>query len=487
MSTKITYPHIIEDALEKIEEFLVTEANFFLEQNSLISRRSLALLVIQRDQAILSNLQQYIPSLSPLEAIIYDVQIKLGKSITEVIAFTRQQKALEIEQQVFQESGNYKAGIGEKLHQLMINPLTGFPILAVILYYGIYQFVGNFGAGTLVDLIEGFFEENINPFVNDIVASIFPWTVIQDLFANDYGIITLGIRYATAIILPIVATYFLMFSLLEDTGYLPRLSLMLDRVFKTMGLSGRAVIPIVLGLGCDTMATVVTRTLETKRERIIATFLLALAIPCAAQWGVILGLLAQKPVALFLWAVVVLTIFLLAGFLTSRLLPGKVANFYMEVPPLRLPKIENIITKTWIRMKWYFWEIIPLFIYASILIWLGKLTGLFDLIITWINPITHLLGLPQEVSPIFLYGFFRRDYGAAGLFDIQENAGLTGNQLVICAIVLTLFLPCIAQFQVMLKERGWKTTLVMVSFIFPFAFFVGFLVNQGLNILNLSI
>lgn len=487
MSANITYPKIIEKGLEKIEYFLSQEAELFFQQNPLISRRSLALLVIQRDREIISNLQQYITTISPIEEIIYDVQTQLGKSITEAIAFTRQQKALEIESQVLQENGDYRGGIGEKLHQLMINPLTGFPILALVLYYGIYQFVGNFGAGTLVDLVEGFFEGNINPFVNQIVAQIFPWVVIQDLFANDYGIITLGIRYATAIILPIVATYFLMFSLLEDTGYLPRLSLMLDRVFKTMGLSGRAVIPIVLGLGCDTMATVVTRTLETKRERIIATFLLALAIPCAAQWGVILGLLAENPLALTIWAIVVLGIFLLAGFLTSRLLPGKPAQFYMEVPPLRMPKIENIITKTVIRMKWYFWEIIPLFIYASILIWFGKLTGLFDLIITWINPITLALGLPEEVSPVFLYGFFRRDYGAAGLFDIQANAGLTGNQLVVCAIILTLFLPCIAQFQVMLKERGWKTTLAMVTFIFPFAFFIGYLVTQALNITGLTI
>ncbi|WP_342597515.1 ferrous iron transporter B [Cyanobacterium aponinum UTEX 3222] len=487
MSANINYPNIIEKGLAKIEDLLVQEAELFLQKNYLISRRSLALLIIQKDREIITDLQKYLPSISPIEEIIYDVQTQLGKSITEAIAFTRQQKALEIEQQVLQDNSDSQRGIGEKLHQWMINPLTGFPILALVLYYGIYQFVGNFGAGTLVDLIEGFFEENINPFVNHIVAQIFPWVVIQDLFANDYGIITLGIRYATAIILPIVATYFLMFSLLEDTGYLPRLSLMLDRVFKTMGLSGRAVIPIVLGLGCDTMATVVTRTLETKRERIIATFLLALAIPCAAQWGVILGLLAKNPLALSIWAVVVLGIFLLAGFLTSRFLPGKPAQFYMEVPPLRMPKIENIITKTVIRMKWYFWEIIPLFIYASILIWFGKLTGLFDLIISWINPITLALDLPEEVSPIFLYGFFRRDYGAAGLFDIQSNAGLTGNQLVVCAIILTLFLPCIAQFQVMLKERGWKTTLAMVSFIFPFAFFIGYLVNQGLNIINLTI
>lgn len=486
MLTKINYVQPIEDALQQIESILVNERPKFFSNNSLLSRRSLGLLILQKDEEIWQNLQVNMVIHNEIERIIWETQTQLGKPITEAIAFTRQQIALELEQEVLQESDLNHNSISEQLHQLMVNPLTGFPILLLILYYGVYQFVGNFGGGILVDLVEGFFEGKINPLVNEVVATIIPWPFLQDLFANDYGIITLGIRYATAIILPIVATYFLVFSVMEDTGYLPRLSLMLDRLFKIMGLSGRAVIPIVLGFGCDTMATVVTCTLETKRERLIATFLLALAIPCAAQWGVILGLLAQKPTALLFWGIVISIVFLLAGYLTSRFLPGKEASFYMEIPPLRLPKLKNILTKTYVRMTWYFWEIIPLFIYASILIWLGKLTGLFDLIISWIEPICLALQLPPEVAPIFLYGFFRRDYGAAGLFDIQSNHGLTGNQLVVCAIILTLFLPCVAQLQVMLKEQGWQKTLAIVLFIFPFAFFVGYLVTQSLNIFGLS-
>ncbi|MEL7009119.1 MAG: ferrous iron transporter B, partial [Cyanobacteria bacterium J06588_4] len=350
-----------------------------------------------------------------------------------------------------------------------------------------YKFVGEFGAGELVDRIEGFYEGQINPVVNQIVAQIIPWQPIQDLIANDYGIITLGIRYAVAIVLPIVATYFLMFSLLEDSGYLPRMSLMLDRLFKSIGLSGRAVIPMVLGLGCDTMATMVTRTLETKRERLIATFLLAIAVPCAAQWGVILALLAQKPAALMVWGGLIIAIFLAIGFLSAKSFPGKSGAFYLEIPPLRLPKLRNIFTKTWIRMKWYFWEILPLFIWASVFIWLGKLTGIFDLIIRAIEPFTVAMGMPAATAPVFLYGFFRRDYGAAGLFDMQQQGSLTGNQLVIAAIVLTLFLPCIAQLQIMIKEKGLKTTTAMIAFIIPFAFLVGYCVNFGFNILGVSL
>ncbi|HIK38667.1 MAG TPA: ferrous iron transporter B [Geminocystis sp. M7585_C2015_104] len=472
---EIKYPPLIEQVINNIEQLLQQLPPDILREYSHLSPRGLSLLVLEKDKDILSRLQQT-AVISYIHILIAQLESQLAKPLSQIIQETRAQRALELEQQVLQQSGNGGLGMGEKLHQLMIHPLTGFPILIVIVYFGVYQFVGKFGAGTLVDTIEGHFEEKINPLVNSIVAQIFPWPVIQDLFANEYGIITLGIRYATALILPIVSTYFLMFALLEDTGYLPRLSLMLDRLFKLIGLSGRGVIPIVLGLGCDTMATVVTRTLETKRERLIATFLLALAIPCAAQWGVILGLLASHPRGLLVWATVVTSVFLISGATLSRILPGKAASFYMEVPPLRLPRLENIFIKTYTRMKAYYLEILPLFIYASIFIWFGRITGIFDLIISWLNPLTVFLGLPQAVSPVFLYGFFRRDYGAAGLFDIQET--LTVNQLVVCAIILTLFLPCIAQLQVMLKERGWKTTLAMVSFIFPFAFFMGFVTSR---------
>ena len=170
-----------------------------------------------------------------------------------------------------------------------------------------------------------------------------------------------------------------------------------------------------------------------------------------------------------------------------KLFPGKSGEFYLEIPPLRLPKLGNILTKTWIRMKWYFWEILPLFIWASVFIWLGKLTGIFDLIVRGIEPFTVAMGMPAATAPVFLYGFFRRDYGAAGLFDMQQQGSLTGNQLVIAAIVLTLFLPCIAQLQIMIKERGVKTTIAMIAFIIPFAFGMGYCVNLSLNILGVSL
>ncbi|MDJ0844116.1 nucleoside recognition domain-containing protein [Crocosphaera sp.] len=482
MLTQLTYPQPIEVAIQEIERFLLPED----EEKFHLSKRSLALLLLQRDPSLWGTLEKQPQQYEAITRIIKNTQQKLGESPTAVIVSTRQKLAWSLEEQFLKEPAKQGFCWSNTIHKFTVNPITGFPLLVLILYYGVYKFVGEFGAGTLVDSIETFFETHINPTVNQVVAFIFPWQPIQDLLGNDYGIITLGIRYATAIVLPVVATFFLMFSLLEDSGYLPRLSLMLDRLFKSIGLSGKSVIPIVLGFGCDTMATLVTRTLETKRERLIATFLLSLTIPCAAQWGVIVGLLSQNPKALLFWGGFMVAIFLLSGYLLSQLLPGKKAEFYLEIPPLRLPHFKNILIKTYLRLKWYFLEILPLFIWASVLIWFGRLTGLFELIISWLEPLTVALGLPETAAPIFLYGFFRRDYGAAGLFDLQQDSVLNGNQLVIAAIVLTLFLPCIAQLQIMIKERGTKTTTAIVLFIFPFAFLVGYLVNFSLTTLGVQ-
>ena len=162
-----------------------------------------------------------------------------------------------------------------------------------------------------------------------------PWAWLQTLFVGDYGVLTLGLRYALAMILPIVTLFFIVFSLIEDVGYLPRLALLLDRVFKKIGLSGRAVIPMMLGFACDTMATMVTRTLSTRRERLIATVVLAIAVPCSAQLGVIIAILSGVRGALLLWGVIILAVYLATGYVASQVIPGRAAPFYVEIPPLR--------------------------------------------------------------------------------------------------------------------------------------------------------
>ncbi len=454
-----------------------------------LSQRALALLLIQGDAAIAEEERALEGDSSDfLDATLAEMEEKLEDPASYAVPMSLHQSAVKICTAAFKPPANRSKSFVNRLSEWTMRPLTGVPILLLVLYYGLYKFVGEFGAGTIVDFLEAdLFGEHISPWVNNLLMTYVPWQPIRELLGMEYGIITLGIRYAIAIILPIVGTFFIAFSIIEDTGYLPRLALLVDRIFKKIGLNGRAVIPMTLGFGCDTMATMVTRTLETKRERIIATLLLALAIPCSAQLGVILGMVAEKPAAMGVWLGFMLFIFLFIGFLTARLMPGDRPNFYMEVPPLRMPRPGAVFMKTYTRMQWYFVEILPLFILASVLIWLGKITATFDIVVSWLSHVMGWIGLPKEAAVAFLFGFFRRDYGAAGLFDLQQAGALNGNQLAVAVITLTLFIPCIAQFLMMKKERGLKMACAIGLFIFPFAFVVGGMVNVLLNVTGIQL
>ncbi|MBI4040319.1 MAG: ferrous iron transporter B [Deltaproteobacteria bacterium] len=477
------------DYLEPNIQDVIQEIGQSLRATYTISKHAIALLFLQKDEDIEMLLQKNEAGFYPKFCEMRErISQQYDGNLNQAIALSRQKKINNVVSETVHSKTISARTVTKFLDQFLMHPVLGYGCLAVVLYYCIYQFVGVFAAGTLVDLIEtSIFEERINPWVTSWVTTIVPWQVVTDLFVGEYGVITLGIRYAAALVLPIVGAFFLMFSVIEDTGYLPRLSYLLDRIFKKIGLNGRAVIPMILGLGCDTMATMVTRVLETKREKIIATLLLALAIPCSAQLGLILALLSTNAKAMVLWGSVVSLEFLVIGLLAASILPGTKPHFYMEMPPLRLPKLSNVLSKTTARMKWYFLEVFPLFIFASVLIWAGILTGVFQWIVRAIEPLMGVLGLPSQMAIVMLFGFFRRDYGAAGLFDLQSQHLLTGNQLAIAAITLTLFLPCIAQFLIMKKERGLSMTLVMCTFVFGMAFGTGVVLNQLLTLFGVQL
>lgn len=446
-----------------------------------LSLRSLALLLLQKDDEILdlvrcSEGENFERVEQAAAAIAFEHRFDLHLRIS----LERKRVCKGLLSETVRHSDNQKTRLADRLSAWTTNPWTGFPILIVVLYFGIYQFVGKFGAGVLVDLCEGaLFENYLNPLAVNLADRFLPWYWLREMLVGEYGVFTLGVRYAVALVLPIVGTFFLTFSVIEDVGYFPRLAMLVDRIFKKIGLNGRAVIPMVLGFGCDTMATMVTRTLETVRERVLVTLLLALAIPCSAQLGVILGLLSGVPGALMVWTGCIVLVFLLVGFLSAKVLPGERPMFYMELPPMRLPQFHNVLVKTMTRMQWYFLEIFPLFIFASLLLWAGKMTGALEWLVRGMTPVMGLLGLPADASAAFIFGFFRRDFGAAGLYDLQEAGLLTPVQLTVAAVTMTLFVPCIAQFLMMKKERGWKVS----SGIFLFVTFLAFSVGWVLNVL----
>lgn len=384
---------------------------------------------------------------------------------------------------VLVEKGHGWGGFAARLSRLTTHPIWGWMILAGVLY-ALYFFVGIFGAGVLVDFLEGgLFGQIINPWIVEWVNRLIPIPILADMLVGEYGLWTMGMTYALALILPIVSTFFLAFGVMEDSGYLPRLAALSNRLFQGLGLNGKAVLPMVLGLGCVTMATMTTRLLESKRERLLVTLLLALAIPCSAQLGVVMGMLAGVSFgAMLIWSGVVILVLLTIGWLAARLIPGKRTQLLVELPPLRWPVMSNVGTKTVARVEWYLKEVVPLFLIGTALLFILDQTGLLNAIIRASEPlIAGWLGLPAEASAAFLVGFLRRDFGATGLFMMQSQGLLSPLQVVVAMVTITLFIPCIASVMMIAKERGWYTAIGMVALVLPLAFLVGGILHRLLG------
>jgi ferrous iron transport protein B len=375
-------------------------------------------------------------------------------------------------------SGSGKASaestLARRIGRLAVHPVWGWPVLLAVLFV-VYEVVGVFGAGTLVNLLEkDLFHGHLNPWTVAAFSHV-PSAFVRDLFAGEYGLVTMGLSYGLAIVLPIVTTFFLVFALLEDSGYLPRLAVMADRGFRLMGLNGKAVLPMVLGLGCDTMATLTTRILETKKERVLATLLLALGVPCSAQLGVILAMLASVPASAgAVWALALVVVMVTVGLLAARLIPGQTGEFVVELPPMRRPLLSNVLAKTAARIEWYLWEALPLFLVGTLILFFLDRFQLLGSVIRAGEPVvTGLLGLPKQAAEAFLIGFLRRDFGATRLFDMGRAGQLSVIQLVVSMVTITLFIPCVANVFMIAKERGWKTAVGMAALIFPLAFLTG--------------
>jgi ferrous iron transport protein B len=377
---------------------------------------------------------------------------------------------------------------------------SGLAVLFVVLYV-LYRFVGVLAAGTGVDFLERtVFGRYVNPSISGAIDTVVAGTgppaglagqvaqLARDLLVGPYGLITMALTYALAIIFPIVTAFFFALSVLEDSGYLPRLALIVNRVFRGMGLNGKAVLPMVLGLGCDTMATLTARIMETRKERILVTLLLALGVPCSAQLGVILGLFGALPVwAPIVWGAVVMGVLFAVGFLAARLLPGERSDLILEVPPMRRPQLRNVLIKTVGRLEWYLKEAVPIFVLGTFVLFVLDTAGLLQPIVHASEPaVVGMLNLPPKAAEAFLVGFFRRDYGSAGIYALFQQGLLAPVQAVVALVTITLFVPCVANFFVIVKEHGVRTALVITAFIFPFAFVVGGAVNLALRATGLQ-
>ncbi len=416
----VEYPAPVEAAIEAMAGHL---------PDTHLSRRSLAVMVLSGDDTLLPWLRERMGD-DAVEALVR-IRRKTAARVRESLSLTVNRARLKaVDDLVARVETRPKRRAGtllDRLGHLSMHPVWGIPVLLAVLY-GMYQFVGVLGAGTMVDLLEtNVFGHYLSPWAihaadflfrfphqhlveNGVILPDYTVTAahlsaVQDVFrflhdflVGPYGQITMALSYAIALILPIVATFFIAFGLLEDSGYLPRLAVMVNRIFRTMGLNGKAVLPMVLGLGCDTMATLTTRILETKKERVLVTLLLALGVPCSAQLGVILGMIrALSLAATLVWGgVIVLTLFAV-GWIAARLVPGETSDFILELPPIRRPQLSNIVVKTLARIEWYMREAVPLFLLGTFILFFADAFHLLGVVEKAAAPVVQgILGLPPR-------------------------------------------------------------------------------------------
>jgi ferrous iron transport protein B len=346
-----------------------------------------------------------------------------------------------------------------KLAAISRHPLYGIPFLLITLLLG-YFLVVNL-AGAIDGVLSRFIFDPFVLFLDRLIGNDF----LRNLLLGEYGIITLGVVAALVTVLPVLTVFFFFFAIIEDTGYLPNLMVLLRKSGEKIGLSGKSLMPLLLGFGCKTMATLSTKSISSRREKLIAVFLIGFAIPCSAQMGLNMAILGRAGVIAFLVAFLFLLIVETgAGFILNRILPEQNNfSFIQELPPFRLPRLGAILRKTGFRIINFLKESLLVFIIAAFCLYLLDLTGMLLILKNLAEPIVvYWLGLPIDMVEGLLLILARNEAGAGYILQMANGGELTVRQTILAVVLTTMFVPCFANMVAMVKETGKKTGLLMI-------------------------
>jgi ferrous iron transport protein B len=373
----------------------------------------------------------------------------------------------------------------ERLQDASVKPLTGGIIAVIILIcaFLVIRFIGESLIGYVLD-----------PLFNNLWAPVVVWLsnlmggsgFLHDIavgkvaggevnFVESFGLLTSGLYVPFAMVLPYIISFYLVLGLLEDVGYLPRLAVLMDTIMHLLGLHGYAIIPTLLGLGCNVPAVLATRILESKRERFIASTLVSIAVPCAALQAMIFGLVGQRGgqyVVMVYGSLFVAWVIL--GIILHHAVKGFSPELLIEIPPYRLPPWQIVLQKLRMRVYGFLAEAIPIILGAIVVVNILYSLRIFDAIANLTTPVvTGLLGLPKEAVTSLVIGFLRKDVALGMLAPLA----LTAKQLVVASVVLAMFFPCIATFVVLLRELGMVDTLKSAGVMISAALITGSLLN----------
>jgi ferrous iron transport protein B len=291
---------------------------------------------------------------------------------------------------------------------------------------------------------------------------------------------------ALGLVLPVLFCFYIAFGILEDSGYLSRLSILLDKVFQKMGLNGKGVIPLVMGFSCVTMAILTTRMLDTEKEKNIATFLLLLGMPCAPLLAVMFIILGKMPLSASITVFgLIFSQIIIAGIIANKILPGKRMPLLMEIPPMRLPKPLQILKMSVAKTYFFMKEAIPVFIMASLVVFLFERIGGLAALERAAEPVIHgFMGLPVKSVQVFIKTLIRRESGAT---EIEHLSSIYDNvQLVVNLLVMTFLTPCMNAIIVLFKERGSRAAVAIMSTVMIYAILIGSMVNYTCRLLGIT-
>jgi len=305
--------------------------------------------------------------------------------------------------------------------------------------------------------------------------------LIGDLIAGgigyfqSFGLLSTGFYIPFGAVLPYIVSFYLALGILEDVGYLPRLAVLMDTIMHRLGLHGYAIIPTILGFGCNVPAVMATRILESRRQRFIAATLISIGVPCAALQAMIIGLVGQQGgqyVAMVYGSL--FASWVIIGLILNRTVKGFSPELLVEIPPYRLPPWRVIGEKLWLRVSGFIKEALPIVLSTVLVVNILYALGVFDAIANVAAPIVSgLLGLPKETVVALVIGFLRKDVAMGMLAPLA----LTAKQLVISSTVLAMFFPCVATFVILARELRTRDTLKATGIMVAAALIVGSLQN----------
>ena len=373
----------------------------------------------------------------------------------------------------------------EVLEDISNHPVAGV-VLALFVVVAMFWIIRLIGEGIINYITDPLFNWLWTPVLMKLSPVLGAGTFWHDIligklingevdYLQSFGLLSSGLYIPFAAVLPYLVSFYLILGLLEDIGYLPRLAVLMDTVLHRVGLHGFAIIPTVLGMGCNVPAVLATRSLESYKQRFIASTLISIAVPCASLQAMIIGLVGQKGMqyVALVYGVLFLS-WVIIGLILNRLVKGFNPELLLEIPPFRMPPWSVVGKKLWMRILAFLKEALPIVLAAILVVNLLYVVGVFDFIARITAPlISGLLGLPGESIVALVIGFLRKDVAMGMLAPLD----LTAKQLVISSTVLAMSFPCVATFVVLIRELGVTGMLKATGLMIVTALVIGGLLN----------